>query len=721
MKARRAGRFAMLVMMQRFSLLHKPSTTVAIALLCCLHSQALYPAPRIASHFDFSQYRTTWLGATTAARSPLSLRRDEDSSRVQDYPLDGSPAFVTDGRPRSVVVAADNGAARACGEASLSSEWSSADVGRTLVDGRTASRELLAALSSEAVTILVATAGESSETLEALRDATKYEAVLLGTDENAFEQLEAEVCRLEALAARAAFGARKSEVRLDFGDDTFFLSLTYDELSSANAMTLAKFCEEVDMLEIRADLLQCVRQSALADDSAAASAYRAAGRSLRGELASQIGRLRCTLREAGRGDVPLLLTARSKNQCGALADRPEAVHALSAAGLRAGVEWLDVEANWPALKTHAFVDWAAEAYPATRLLGSQHVIDSDHDVGMQTAVKLLHECALGGRADAVKLVVAARDERDSIAVGSAAAQADLDDKPCVAICLGDAGRLSRVLNRAMTPVTHSLLGAGPAAPGQLDAKTLMALRRQLFLESKRFALVATSATAMRRAKALQMAHHAAFERVGLPHTMLVLDHLPEDTSSLEGFALLDDQQDCNALAVERQSDLALRAGSVDVVSKVVVPTAARSRRLDRGDNALAAAISSALKGAGYGDLPAVIYSSSQAWIDAALVALNGLASNTVQVNPPLRPDTRYAAILLHWDIEGDLTGAGLVLDARLDDSIPLGNLAKDVVLIDSKAFLLELADQQQRLWTSRRPPRNVLQTALREPTTAAAP
>ena len=39
--------------------------------------------------------------------------------------------------------------------------------------------------------------------------------------------------------------------------------------------------------------------------------------------------------------------------------------------------------------------------------------------------------------------------------------------PIIGICLGEAGRLSRVLNRRFTPATHDRLPAA-AAPGQVS-------------------------------------------------------------------------------------------------------------------------------------------------------------------------------------------------------------------------------------------------------------
>ena len=48
----------------------------------------------------------------------------------------------------------------------------------------------------------------------------------------------------------------------------------------------------------------------------------------------------------------------------------------------------------------------------------------------------------------------------------------------VSLAMGENGKLSRVLNRVFTPVTHPLLPSS-AAPGQLSVKEIQALRFSL--------------------------------------------------------------------------------------------------------------------------------------------------------------------------------------------------------------------------------------------------
>ena len=90
--------------------------------------------------------------------------------------------------------------------------------------------------------------------------------------------------------------------------------------------------------------------------------------------------------------------------------------------------------------------------------------------------------------------------------------------PACGICLGEAGRLSRVLNRHFTPVTHDLLPA-VAAPGQLSAATIMEERRSLFLPSRQFYILGHPVD---KSPSPDM-HNAAFKRVGLPWTYSKFD------------------------------------------------------------------------------------------------------------------------------------------------------------------------------------------------------
>ena len=236
---------------------------------------------------------------------------------------------------------------------------------------------------------------------------------------------------------------------------------------------------------------------------------------------------------------------RSKGQCGTFPDDPEAIAELARIGLRAGVDWLDVEACWETVGAgvmEELVDFARDRYPGTRILGRSlrllfaghrdgnkpyslfaplclcvRVPHSYHVVGTYTsesdATKLFLRTYFEGRADATKVVVTAFDgtgETDSADIQRAMDAAKLPC-PCVGICLGEAGQLSRVINRRFTPVTSDCLPF-VAAPGQISAPHIMHMRRSLFLVPKKFYLLGNPIS---QSPSPDM-HNAAFDRIGLP-------------------------------------------------------------------------------------------------------------------------------------------------------------------------------------------------------------
>ena len=109
------------------------------------------------------------------------------------------------------------------------------------------------------------------------------------------------------------------------GPDTFFLSTTCRDVVAELVPKLSLIEESVDVLELRADLLQRDGGSE-SDGDSDGDAPPSAEYVLR-----QIAALRAAT------DMPILFTVRSKSQCGTFADDPAAIAALAEAGLRAGV------------------------------------------------------------------------------------------------------------------------------------------------------------------------------------------------------------------------------------------------------------------------------------------------------------------------------------------------------------------------------------------------
>ncbi len=315
--------------------------------------------------------------------------------------------------------------------------------------------------------------GESS-----VRAACKYD---LWADSDYTKTLN----RLEDLIRKLQGTPPESrDTALDAGLWSHFISLTFPSIDEALPVLpdLRKGC---DAFELRVDLLE---------DMSAESIHR------------QIALLRdeCSL--------PIVYTVRSVGQIGKFPPEPERIFKLLREGLRAGVEWVDVEACWPMEITNAFLEEAKLQYSHTsRLLGSLHVTEPQSEEQIRS---LYESAALEGRADMLKVVTGAASEEDCKAVHSvgAAYARDVADRPYIGLCLGEAGQQSRVLNRLFTPVTHEKMAT--AAPGQLSAAQLMQMRQQQGLcEGKKLFLFGTP---IQQSLSPAM-HNGGFQALLLPH------------------------------------------------------------------------------------------------------------------------------------------------------------------------------------------------------------
>ena len=238
-------------------------------------------------------------------------------------------------------------------------------------------------------------------------------------------------------------------------DNSFFLSLTYPDLAAALPLPAALWTN-TDAVELRADLL--------ADQSL-------------DNLRRQIALLRANC------PLPIIFTIRSKAEAGAFAGTDDEYFAMNTTALRAGCEWIDLEASKDGEVLQAFARSAARL--GAKLLGSNHVLGPMLSIAQ--IGEAFERCKLSGAADVVKYVGFATEPAHALYVHAAANAAGLTSStPHIALAMGAAGRMSRVLNMHWTPVTHPLLPAA-AAPGQLSAAAIIDARRTLgYLPSKQF-------------------------------------------------------------------------------------------------------------------------------------------------------------------------------------------------------------------------------------------
>ncbi|KAJ9219785.1 hypothetical protein DTO169C6_7869 [Paecilomyces variotii] len=277
-------------------------------------------------------------------------------------------------------------------------------------------------------------------------------------------------------------------------EHSFFVSLTLPDLRP-HADILEKVVVGSDAIELRVDLLKDPNS----DSDIPSVDY----------VAEQMSFLR------SRVALPLVFTIRTKAQGGRFPDDAyDAAIELYRLAMRSGAEFVDLEITFPddLLQT------------VTEMKGYSKIIASHHDpVGKLSWengswIQFYNKALQYG--DIIKLVGVAKTFHDNSALIRFKEWAEEShDVPVIAINMGDDGRLSRILNGFMTPVSHPSLPF-KAAPGQLSATEI---RRGLSLigsvKPKKFALLGKPISAS-RSPAL---HNTLFAEMGLPHRYELLE------------------------------------------------------------------------------------------------------------------------------------------------------------------------------------------------------
>ena len=218
--------------------------------------------------------------------------------------------------------------------------------------------------------------------------------------------------------------------------------------------------------------------------------------------------------------LPIIFTIRTQGQGGRFPpSEEEMAKKLMLLALSWGVEYLDVELGW----SDETIAEVVASRGFSKLIGSHHDVNGSlswDEFGWSEKVTLASKFA-----DIIKLVGTASSLEDNLALErfrhSHIAKSTI---PLIAINMGRAGQLSRVLNPVLTPIAHPLLPA-KAAPGQLSLKEInQCLSLIGNIDPLKFYLLGTPISHS-RSPAL---HNALFDEVGLPHQY----HL-HDTSDIK--------------------------------------------------------------------------------------------------------------------------------------------------------------------------------------------
>lgn len=212
----------------------------------------------------------------------------------------------------------------------------------------------------------------------------------------------------------------------------------------------------------------------------------------------------------GAANLPIVFTIRTQSQGGKFPDDDfEGAAALYSVALRGAVEYIDVELTWPEDVIQGVVGRK----------GSSRIIASHHDPQGSLSWKKGSWIEYYNRAlqfgDIIKLIGVARTQEDNFALASFKTRMlAAHNTPLIAINMGPLGKLSRVLNGFLTPVSHEALPF-KAAPGQLSAAEIrqgLALVGEL---DERLFYIFGTPIAHSRSPPL---HNTLFKANGLPYT-----------------------------------------------------------------------------------------------------------------------------------------------------------------------------------------------------------
>ncbi|KAL6707308.1 3-dehydroquinate dehydratase (3-dehydroquinase) [Coniothyrium glycines] len=220
--------------------------------------------------------------------------------------------------------------------------------------------------------------------------------------------------------------------------------------------------------------------------------------------------------------TPIIFTVRTKAQGGKFPDEAyEEARALYWTALRLGCEFVDLEITMP----EDILREVTEASGFANIIASHH--DPRGELNWRTGSWIQYYNRALQYGTIIKLVGIATSLQDNYALAEFKTWANTAHPvPLIAINMGEHGKLSRILNGFMTPVSHPLLPSA-AAPGQLSAADI---RRGLSLmgeiPSEKFYIFGSPISQSPSPRL----HNRLFRETGLPH--VYSRHETTDASSI---------------------------------------------------------------------------------------------------------------------------------------------------------------------------------------------
>ncbi|MBN2316054.1 MAG: shikimate dehydrogenase [Sedimentisphaerales bacterium] len=189
--------------------------------------------------------------------------------------------------------------------------------------------------------------------------------------------------------------------------------------------------------------------------------------------AELVERLIAEVKKGGEKPLPVIVTCRDKRE-GGIIDYPQAFRVdMLIAALKAGAEFIDVEyENFRSTDVRERIQRTLSQYPIARLILSTHNFETKFD----NIVKLYHNITNICPEAIPKLVYTANHINDCFEAFDLLDQAESE---CIALCMGEAGLISRILAKKLGSfLTFASIDEHKAtAPGQLTVEQFRKLYR----------------------------------------------------------------------------------------------------------------------------------------------------------------------------------------------------------------------------------------------------
>lgn len=270
---------------------------------------------------------------------------------------------------------------------------------------------------------------------------------------------------------------------------SFFVCLSAPELDT-NVQDLPAIVTGADAVELRIDLLQ--------------DPHAPEGLPSPEFVIEQLTVLRSVT------TTPVIFTLRTKAQGGKFPDQAyDEARVLYRTALRLGCEFVDLEMTMP----EDILREVSENRGPTEIIASHHDPKGELNWNNGSWIPFYNRALQYGTV--IKLVGVAKSMQDNFALAEFKTwAASAHPVPLIAINMGELGKLSRILNGFMTPVSHPLLPSA-TAPGQLSAAEIRsALALMGEIPAKKFCIFGTP---VQHSPSPRL-HNQLFKTAGLPHT-----------------------------------------------------------------------------------------------------------------------------------------------------------------------------------------------------------